>query len=87
MEMNFSNVLRLILMFYSQALKHADTASEEAANLGNIYIEDGTLFVATGFIGDKILEGDMTNGVLTLGIGNREIDLDMSDSTLNISFI
>lgn len=86
MDMTFSNVLRLILMFYNLSAKHADTVAEEAANLGNIYIEDGTLYVIPGYIGDKILDGDVTNSVLTLSVTDREIDLAVSNSTLNISF-
>lgn len=86
MEMTFNNVLRLILIFFNLAEKYADTVSEEAANLGNIYIEDGTLYLATGYVGDKIFDADVTDGTLAVGITERELSADLSDSTLAFNF-
>lgn len=86
MKMTFNRVLQLILIFFGLARKYADKASEEAAKLGNIYVENSTLFMHTGYVGDKILDADITNGTFTAGITERELDLELSGNALNINF-
>ncbi len=67
--MKFGAVIRLILMFYELAVKHADSISGYSPGNGiEMSLSNGTFRIMTGTAGDHTLSGDLTNTTLTLNL-------------------
>ena len=67
--MKRSKIIRLILLFYNLAVKHADAVSGYApGNSVQMTCRNGTLYVATGTTPGETLSGSTENGTLTLNL-------------------
>ena len=67
--MKFRAFIRLILVFYNMAVKHADVVSGYSpGNSVQMMLRNGTLYIVTGTTPGETLSGSLSNDTLTLNL-------------------